>query len=286
MRLVSPVFLTPSRLGLFTAILLLLGAPTLPAEEVEFRYLGNEGFMVSRGEDVVLIDALFGEGVAGYSVVPRKIRKNLKKARGDYAEVDLVLASHFHPDHFEAEAVVEHLEANPGAHFLGPGQTTDRVVALEEELRPRVLRLWPDSGEKLDYEHRGIHLTAVRLHHGAAPAQNLGWIVEMGGLRWLHFGDTEITAEEIRPLGLREEGIDVALLPYWYFDTAQWQPVLEEIGARHLVAMHLAVPEAPGHYFGEAGSLEKQMQVIREAAPGVWIPQEPLETRTFSALKE
>ncbi|MFQ5351382.1 MAG: MBL fold metallo-hydrolase, partial [Thermoanaerobaculia bacterium] len=88
------------------------------APEVQVIYLANEGFLLEAGETKVLVDALFGEGLRGYPVVPAPIRAELEGARGRFAGVDLILASHFHGDHFDAAAVARHLRANPGAVFL------------------------------------------------------------------------------------------------------------------------------------------------------------------------
>lgn len=251
------------------------------AEEVQIRYLGNEGFLITASGQKVLIDALYGEGIDGYPVVPRKIRKKAEEAKEDFALVDLVLASHYHGDHFDPGAVARHLEANERARFLSTRRATERVIAQNPALRPRVRAFWPEVGEKLDYVYGGIRVTAMRMYHGETPAQNLGWMIEIGGLKVIHLGDTEDTLKQMRPLELQSEEIDVALVPCWYFDTPRWQPALRALGARHRVAMHLAVPGAATYFFGPPGSYAKRVEAIRAFDEEVWIPREALEVRSF-----
>ena len=259
----------------------LLLALTLPAAAsargVEVRYLANEGFLIAAGEAKVLIDALYGEGIRGYPAVPTDIRRRAEAAEGEFAGVDLVLASHFHGDHFDARSVARHLAANPKARFVSTQQAAEQVRGKVAASADRVSGLWPAEGERVAIEHAGIRVTALRLHHGRLSAQNVGLIVEIAGVKLIHLGDTGVTVEEIRPLGLRREKIDVALVPYWHIGG----PVVDELGARHVVAIHLPSPDAPRDYFEGTGNLEGQIETIRAEAPAVWVPLEPLESRSF-----
>lgn len=252
------------------------------ASGVEVRYLGNEGFLLVAGESKVLIDALYGGGIRGYPAVPADIRSRAEAAEGEFAGVDLVLASHFHGDHFDAPAVARHLRANPDARFVSTRQAAERLRDQASELADRASGFWPEDGAREAVEHAGIRVTALRLHHGSVPAQNLGLIIELAGVKLIHLGDTAITAAELRPLALRKEAIDVALVPYWLIDRSSYQSTLDELGARHIVAMHLPVPDAPKRYFGAAVSLRGQVDLIREKLPGAWVPLEPLASRRFS----
>ncbi len=270
----------------FQAVLTLLLALSLPgtaaAEGIEVRYLANEGFLLAAGDRKVLIDGLYGDGIPGYPAVPAEIRARAEAATGEFAGVDLVLASHFHGDHFDPAAVARHLRANPGARFVSTRQAVERLLGEAGDLADRVDGFWPPDGERETLEHAGIQVTVLRLHHGRSDAQNLGLIVDLAGVRFIHVGDTVITAGELRPLGLRQAAIDVALVPCWFFDAPRYRPGLDEFGARHLVAMHFPAPDAPARYFGGAGSLEGRIEAVRKAVPEVWLPVEPLETRSFS----
>jgi L-ascorbate metabolism protein UlaG (beta-lactamase superfamily) len=284
----------PRRVGSRVVLLVLLlltvalVGPPVPARAagwVSIRYLGNEGFLISAGETKVLIDALYGEGLEGYPVVPAAIRRQAKAGDGDFAGVDLVLATHRHGDHFDAAAVACHLDANRGARFVSTEEATARLLDLDPDVVDRVTGLWPAEGERVTVEPAApessdLRITALRLHHGDNPAQNLGFLVEIGGLVVMHLGDADVTAEELRPLDLAEEGIDVVLAPYWFWD-ATHRPALDELGARHRVAMHLPVPEAPAEYFAPAESLDALVDALRTEDPEVWIPLRPLEEQKF-----
>jgi L-ascorbate metabolism protein UlaG (beta-lactamase superfamily) len=267
-----------------------LGWATLRAQDVELRYLGNAGFLVVAGDAKVLVDGLYGAGLAGYTVVPDGVRDDAEAAAGVFAGVDLVLASHLHGDHFDARAVARHLGANGGARFVSTTEAVAALLALDETLAARATAFWPALGEPERLVHvaasgsaeeAGLELTVLRFPHGENPTQNLGLLMQIGGLKLLHLGDTEIGAEEVRAFGLRAEGIDVALVPYWYLVSARWRRALEELGARELVIMHVPAADAPRDYFWPKESFAGLAAAVREAAPMAWLPIQG-ETRKYN----
>ena len=79
------------------------GQSQSPSLTVE--YLANEGVLISSGSSSVLIDGLFGDGLPGYATVPPAVRDSLERALGRFGDIDLVLVTHVHRDHFSAPAV-------------------------------------------------------------------------------------------------------------------------------------------------------------------------------------
>jgi glyoxylase-like metal-dependent hydrolase (beta-lactamase superfamily II) len=89
--------------------LLALLSESAAAQNVEVTYIGNTGFMISSGKTAILIDALFDEGWDLYSVPSRSTRRDMKMARPPFDDVDAILVTHWHDDHFDANLAAEHL---------------------------------------------------------------------------------------------------------------------------------------------------------------------------------
>ena len=252
---------------------------------VTVTYLANEGFLIEAGQRAVVIDALFGDGLGGYRTVPLTIREDLETGSGRFAGIDCVLATHEHADHFSPRAVARLLGSIP-AQFISTREAVEQVTELLPTgtgAEPRWLR--PARHEIESVDCGGIPVSAMSFHHGRLMVKNLAYLIDFDGLTVLHVGDTEITVDEIRPWKLSDLDIDVALLPAWHLTEPLWLPVLEEIGARHVVAMHLARADAPASWFGSAGSLENRIEEIRRQVPAVWIPVEAMEERVFEAVR-
>ncbi len=268
-------------LGLGGLIALLAGSTT--AGEVEITYLANEGFLISAGESKVLIDGLF-PGIDGFPRLPADLAADLESGRPPFDGIDLVLVTHHHDDHFGPGEVARFLATQP-AVLVSTRQVLDRLRDPRSSGSPD--RVSPAPGSSATVEAAGVRVDTVDLHHGRyrKPAvENLGFVIDVDGLKVLHIGDTEATVEDFSPLRLAEIGIDVALLPVWYLTEPRWQAVVaQEIRPKSIVAMHLAEPHAPASWFGSAGGFEERIERVMAAWPDAWIPTAPLDCRRFGS---
>ncbi len=231
----------PSLRQAVAALTLLLAAP---AGAVELTYLANEGVMLSDGQIAVVIDGLFRKGIEPYARhAPGELEK-LETALPPYDRVRLVLVSHHHGDHFDPASVARFLLANPMARLVSSPQVADAVAALHPG---RVEGLLPAEGQKTTRSFGGVSVTLFPLSHGEgrhARVQNLGHLVRIGGLTFLHVGDAETGAARFDLYHLPKEKIDVALVPFWYLLSEGGRRTLREhIQARTVVAFHLPPPE-------------------------------------------
>jgi L-ascorbate metabolism protein UlaG (beta-lactamase superfamily) len=177
-----------------------------------FVWLGQAGFAVRAGGVTALIDPFLSPHDG------RTYESSLaaSEARG----VDLVLCSHEHVDHFDAAAAPAIAAASPGAVFVVPTPIVDMVTEVGIAA-DRVVGIQP--GEPL--ELAGVAVTAVPAMHGVTMEDAygfgeqlsdgmirfVGFVLEAGGLRLYHAGDTIHYAgmED----ALRAFGVDVAMLP-------------------------------------------------------------------------
>jgi L-ascorbate metabolism protein UlaG (beta-lactamase superfamily) len=279
----AAVFGGMGRFPLRLVVLSLVVAGIVPAASpdghgVEMVYLANEGFMIRSGDRAVLVDALFGDGIGGYPAVPEEIRRDMESGEPPFGRVQLVLATHQHGDHFDPAAVARFLDSHPEALFVS---TEDAVRRLMDRLpetssvRSRILAAAPDPGGPIRIEHDGLTVEAFDLHHGHGmepPIANLGFIVEIGGVKLLHVGDTEVTAEEFRRSGAADRRVDVALLSYWTLD--RLDPL---VGASRNVLMHLPAADAPRGYFAPRADLEELIRSLLEQDRDAFLPTRAMD---------
>ena len=175
-------------------------------------WLGQSGFIVRGGGATILLDPFLSphEGRAYESAL----------APEDAAGVDLVLCSHEHVDHFDADSAPGIAAASPAAVFVVPTPIVDMVT---EVVIPadRVVGVQPGETTEL----RGVTIRPVPAMHGVTMEDAygfgealsgglirfVGFVVDLGGLRLYHAGDT-IHYEGMVPT-LRELAVDVAMLP-------------------------------------------------------------------------
>ncbi|MDX2151286.1 MAG: MBL fold metallo-hydrolase [Bryobacteraceae bacterium] len=231
----------PSVRQAVAALALLLAAPGLA---VELTYLANEGVLLRQGEITVVIDGLFRNGIDPYARHAAGELDKLERAEPPYDRVRLALVSHLHGDHFDAASVARFLTSAPMARLVSSQQVADAVAALHKE---RVEGVLPEDGRKVTRSFGGVSVTLFRLSHGGgrhASVQNLGHIVRIGGVSFLHIGDAEPGAARFDLYELPKEKIDVAMVPFWYLTDPRGRTVVNTlIRPRQLVAFHLPPSE-------------------------------------------
>jgi L-ascorbate metabolism protein UlaG (beta-lactamase superfamily) len=255
--------------------------------ELHVTSLGNEGFLIEVGDSVVIVDGLY-HGLAGYVAPTDEQRRERERAEPPFDEVDLVLATHHHPDHFDAGVVGEFLTANRHAVFVSTPMAVDLLRDEGDSflsISERVREVYPAQGDSVHLEVGDIEIEVLNLHHGrdrSLPVENLGFVVEMNGASFLHVGDTLATAEELAGLELAQKGIDLAFVPYWLLlDAKTASDYVEVIGATTIVAMHLPAADAPPSYLDPASTLEGLIQMVEKAAPGVVVLADVMEEKTI-----
>jgi L-ascorbate metabolism protein UlaG (beta-lactamase superfamily) len=183
-------------------------------------YLGCEGVLVRSDAGSVLIDGLYGDEAAPFGVPEPRVLERLRDAKPPFGRIDVILATHFHADHFDASAVVRHLRANPEAHFVSTLQATVQVgEAAHGMFAHRVHSVAPGEGEMLSRELGAVKVEAFGLSHGKvhyADVQHLGLVVTLGGRTVVHLGDGIIDEKSLRAAGLLDRALDVGVLPFWF----------------------------------------------------------------------
>jgi L-ascorbate metabolism protein UlaG (beta-lactamase superfamily) len=276
---------------LISIVFLLVAAPLSAAGDLHVTYLGNEGFLLEVEGRKVLIDALVGEhNQKAFVDRTAGTADKLRRGEAPYDDVDLVLATHVHGDHFYAFDVALHLVNNPKAVFVSTEQAVKELKRQFEgyaQIRDRVRVVNPEEGTFVELEELG--LSVANLHHGryeGQTTQNLGFLIEMGGHRLLHIGDTEATAEDFAPLELPSREIDVAFVPSWYF-TDPWEGVIEPaVKPKNVIAMHLAPRWKDEKFSHNQIQSRKRVRYIREKYPDVILFEEYHQERIFAAVAD
>jgi L-ascorbate metabolism protein UlaG (beta-lactamase superfamily) len=131
---------------------------------------------------------------------------------GDLTTVDLLLASHKHSDHLDPGTAPDVLAASPSAMLAAPEAIRAHALGLGLD-ESRLISV--DAGS--DFHRAGARVRAIPSAHeefdrdAAGRHPYLGFIIEVGGLRMYHSGDTLAYEGLAETLGA--EHFDVLFLP-------------------------------------------------------------------------
>ena len=241
---------------LLATVVLLVQTPEQPAP-VRLTYLANEGVMLSSRQGRVFIDAFFGDGLPDYAVVPHPARDSLERAAGPYGGPAIILTTHAHRDHYDSVAVARYLASNPDAVAVGPPGTAPRGDVRATDLS------W-------------VQVRPIPIAHGPTirPVGHTWYLVTVDGTTALHLGDSNSDPRSWPDLGLPAEGVDIALVPYWYaLQDASFQRLLDVIHARTVVLLHVSLDAARGQ-----GGWPARFHILQARHPQVRAPRQPGET--------
>ena len=212
------------------------------SEGVPVRYVANSGMLVTLSARRFLIDAPIREGLSPYATSSTAERDLLEGGRGPYADVDAILITHWHEDHFSPEAVAAHLSANPRSTVVSSPEVIERVRAVAPRLPASQLRAVlpaPGAAELIDVG--GVPIRVLRIRHNPSrrlPEQHVGFLIGAASTV-LHVGDADPAADNFALLKSLPP-VDLALLPFWYVsDHVNRQFVVDSIRPRRIVAMHI-----------------------------------------------
>ena len=189
-------------------------------------YIANEGFLIERGGKKILIDALFKDNTIDFCDVPSEetIRKILT-VKPPFDDVDLLLFTHQHRDHFDADLALTYMKNNKKCFLIGPQQVVDQLSDSEEykKITERIHSITPPFGHSKDTSINGIKLLVLRLQHSSyfvtdeqtgkevdrhKNIQNLGFMIYLGNYKILHTGDSFLqNLEEYKHYRLDKEKI-------------------------------------------------------------------------------
>ena len=247
-------------------------------------WLGQAGFALRAGRATALLDAFLASHEA------RLYEPSFPPSAA--TDLDVVLCTHEHIDHFDGESAPGIAAASPSAVFVVPTPIVDMVTEAGIS-GDRVVGLQPGETAEI----AGLTIRAVPAKHGITMedaygfgeelsgglVRFLGYVVESEGLRLYHAGDT--IHYEGMETELRELAIDVAILPINGRDPererrgivgnltereAAW--LAKEMEAGMLIPMHYDM------FRGNRGYPELLVQSVQMDYPGVPVFVPPRET--------
>ena len=221
-------------------------------------YIANEGFLIETTNHKVLIDGLFGNIKGTWCDQPGdSVSWLMTGGVNPFDNINIVLVSHRHSDHFNAPMTIDFLRNNKSAVLICPDQVNERLklAAGCSEVSERIIAIRSQEHPDTSFMVNGINVRAMRLKHGSwietdsatgksvdlhEGVENIGYLIEQDGFTLLHTGDcNSANKPQFNAYGLSTKKIDVA-----FFDRAFLRPeglhiINENIITNNIFLMHI-----------------------------------------------
>jgi L-ascorbate 6-phosphate lactonase len=242
----------------------------LRSQQVGIWWLGLAGFLLRAAEGpVIAIDPYLSDSCALSHGLSRKIPVPMDPAD---LSADLILATHWHPDHLDPETIRPQRDRQD-VYIAGPYSCIRKCRAWGIPEKRLHQLSW---GESLNFH--GVVVRAVVARHmnpGSLAEDACGYLVNTGPLRVYHTGDTEY---DVRLRGLEHQGIDVMLACFTgigqTLDAQEAAWLASRVKPRWLIPMHFGMFD----YSGYSATIDDPAQLVRVYGclvdePRVIVPQ-------------
>ncbi len=249
------------------------------SQALEVTFISNEGFLFKTGDNSVLIDALYRKSHPDYTFPSEEVLDKMIHGTAMFEKVDLYLQSHVHYTHFYPETVGRFLDKQRDTRMIASPQVVDSLAKLYpdfERIEDQLLKYnWEE--DRMVFSHGGVRVDAFKIRHDGeqwAWVQNLGHLIHIGRYKILHMGDLLLDEEVLTNMRLNEQGIDLAILPFWLVLRNGVARVKELIKARKYIISHYPIPR-----------MKQNIARIKQVFPEAIILNTPMKTELFQ-LKE
>lgn len=208
------------------------------AGHLQVTYIGNAGFMITTNHKKLIIDGLF-RGFDGIYTLPEDIQNKLALAQPPFDNVDLILVTHNHRDHFSSGLVAQHLQNDPNTVLAALPSITGQFPNYAD----RLAAFDPTPEKPVEKDIDGIQVEALALTHGPGQPVNIGFVIEVEGFKLFFSGDVDLTYvsyEIFRAYHLPEKKLDIAFIQHFYLtDIPEEQQFIKQgIAAKYLIPTH------------------------------------------------
>ena len=228
----------------FLGVILLLTFIHSTFAQSQIQYIANEGILISIDENNILIDAIFDDYYKQFSAPSEKTINNLNSKKTPFENIDLLLITHAHLDHFNASMIGDFVIAHDETRIICTNQALDSLVLNKEvfnQIEPRVKGV-NSSKEWQTHSTKNIQVKTTFVRHGGEQNYNVDnhvYLIECEGKTLLHIGDAEMDINHFNHLDLENSNIDVALVPFWFLAFPPGVEILNsKIKPKKIIGIH------------------------------------------------
>lgn len=212
-------------------------------------YIANAGVMVEYKDSKLVIDGVHVRGVAPYFSVDGEVLSSMCAGIEPYDDIDLLLFTHDHIDHFDAEMTNKILLENPRTFLLGTYTTIRRLrhaknydVKLEVQISQFEIPLY----RSMHVAFKGVPIDIISMHHDGEvyrDEENYAYYFQLKDQIYLHVGDAAPVMDNFERAGIFERRVDVLFVPFPFIGLSEGRRIIDIIAPKQIVVLHLPQKE-------------------------------------------
>jgi len=239
-------------------------------------HLANTGFLLKNTskDKTILIDAVNTDKVYPFTSLPEPTLKDMVAGKHPFECIDLILFTHHHKDHFDAESTLKILESHPESAVFSTPKAYEILVAhssCTSELKKRIYFGEVPLKKTLSFNINGISFYGTSLLHSGnqyKDVQNYCYTLDIDSETVFHCGDAHHSVENYKNCGVAELNVSIALLDFPYITLSSGRKVIKEfIKPQKIHLMHLPIASEDKYEWIKA--VEKSIEKFSDELPTI-----------------
>jgi len=215
-------------------------------DSISVTSIANCGFLIETDGQKIIIDGLFKPGHNRYPTPDSNTQKLLVSNQYPFDNINLILVSHAHVDHFDNEMVLYCMLNNPFTKLLCPQQVIDSLFkneAIFNKIKTRIIECTPETYTSQLIQIGNIEINACRLVHVGGErfknTQNIAFLISINGKSVFHTADTDPSQiDKYTGFKVSELKVDIGFLNEDFGKIENAACAREFINAKYNIAMH------------------------------------------------
>ncbi len=214
-------------------------------DAVKLTLIANAGVLLEYRGVRYLIDGIHTNDDLEFDGVPQQLLGQMLCGSGELADVDYLLFTHEHIDHFMAGLTQTYLQNNRVRGIVVPAQGGGRLASLKEYAEcagVQVIAPQLADGQSCSTPLGCARLTVAAMRHMGAQfrdVQSCSLLLDFDGKTLLFTGDSDYVPAWFQS-ALGRTHIDVMFVNPLFYLNPQGQQIIEQFAPKTLVVYHLA----------------------------------------------
>lgn len=240
-------------------------------------YVANAGVLLEMHGKKILIDGLCKSKPPIYKNPPAAISEQIIRGLPPFDNIDIMLFTHHHSDHFDPISASEFSKHNANTTIISTPEVISEIKNHSSEANvPNLIELNPAPHCREKISVNGVNIQAISMIHDGkeyADVQNLAYLLEKNGTKVLHTGDAGPVQENYAPLDLNRENLDLLITTFPYIGIPAHRQLIEKyINPQKIAVVHLPYRELDS--FGWIKATKKSYErVQKEFIPTVFLEE-------------
>jgi len=215
---------------------------------IQLMLIANAGILIQYYDTLLLLDGIQSEGDYPFSKTPPEVLSQMlsNTSKGIFNNIDYLIFSHSHPDHFSPDIVAEYLQHNQVKRLFLPAVTNHRVTKLMQTVNQLNIPFWTfkmERGNTHQYKiSKGINLTALCTRHMPQLFDKdlcNCIVLSFQDLNILFLTDCSCKEKEYLKVFQQENIHTVFVNPYFYHDPIGYSILKDYISPKQIVIYHI-----------------------------------------------